>query len=225
MAVGPAGLSAAGDYCAVLSEAETAAIGGAEHIFVEEIDRRHAREQLVAAVRQNLLLFLQLLLVALAMLASLRPGWESEKLDGDRFIFLVDNSASMSATDVDGAKNRLDEAKKLVGGLIDQMDSGMTAMLVSFADTPQVVRSSRIIAGYCASVCKRFSRACAAPICAARWSWPTGWRTRAECQSGKVTRRSMWSRPNRRRSIFSAMADSAMSKAFRWATSSRITFP
>ena len=84
--------------------------------------------------------FLQLLLVALAMLALLRPGWESSKLDGERFIFLVDNSASMSATDVDGAKNRLDEAKKLVGGLIDQMDSGMTAMLVSFADTPQVVQ-------------------------------------------------------------------------------------
>ena len=46
----------------------------------------------------------------------------------------------MSATDVDGAKNRLDEAKKLVGGLIDQMESGMTAMIISFADTPQVVQ-------------------------------------------------------------------------------------
>jgi hypothetical protein len=38
------------------------------------------------------------------------------------------------------AKNRLAEAKKLVGGLIDQMDSGMTAMIISFADTPQVVQ-------------------------------------------------------------------------------------
>src|SRR3982750_1801235 len=83
-------------------------------------------------LRQNLLLFLQLLLVALAMLALLRPGWQGAKLDGGGFIFLVDNSASMSATDVDGAKSRLDEAKKLVGGLIDEMDSGMTAMLVSF---------------------------------------------------------------------------------------------
>jgi len=46
----------------------------------------------------------------------------------------------MSATDVDGAKNRLDEAKKLLGGIIDQMDSGMTAMIVTFADTPQVVQ-------------------------------------------------------------------------------------
>ncbi len=91
-------------------------------------------------LRQNLLMFLQLLLVALAMLALLRPGWEGTKLDGDRFIFLVDNSASMSATDVAEAKNRLDKAKKLVDGMIDQMSSGMTAMIISFADTPQVVQ-------------------------------------------------------------------------------------
>jgi hypothetical protein len=91
-------------------------------------------------LRHNILLFLQLLLVALAMLALLRPGWQGTKLEGDRFIFLVDNSASMSATDADGAKNRLEQAKTLVGGLIDQMESGMTAMIISFADTPQVVQ-------------------------------------------------------------------------------------
>src|SRR3954451_10349462 len=91
-------------------------------------------------LRQNLLLFLQLLLIALAMFALMRPGWQGTKLDGDRFIFLVDNSASMSATDVADVKNRLEEAKKLVGGMIDQMSSGMTAMIISFADTPQVVQ-------------------------------------------------------------------------------------
>jgi hypothetical protein len=91
-------------------------------------------------LRQNLLMFLQLLLIALAMLALLRPGWEGTKLDGDRFIFLVDNSASMSSTDMPEAKNRLEEAKKLVDGMIRQMDSGMTAMIISFADTPQVVQ-------------------------------------------------------------------------------------
>jgi hypothetical protein len=91
-------------------------------------------------LRQNLLLFLQLLLIALAMLALLRPGLKGTTLEGDRFIFLVDNSASMSATDIDGAANRLEEAKMLVGGLIDQMESGMTAMIISFADTPQVVQ-------------------------------------------------------------------------------------
>jgi Aerotolerance regulator N-terminal/von Willebrand factor type A domain len=91
-------------------------------------------------LRHNLLLFLQLLLIALVMIALLRPGWEGTKLDGDRFIFLVDNSASMSATDAENAKNRLEAAKTLVSGLIDQLDPGMTAMIISFADTPQVVQ-------------------------------------------------------------------------------------
>lgn len=91
-------------------------------------------------LRQSLLLFLQLLLVALAMLALLRPGWEGVQLEGQRFIFLVDNSASMSATDATDAANRLEEAKRLIGGLIDRMESGATAMIISFADTPQVVQ-------------------------------------------------------------------------------------
>ena len=109
------------------------------YLWKQSIEDMHVNS-LWQRLRQNLLLFLQLLLVALAMLALMRPGWEGSKLEGERFIFLVDNSASMSATDVDRAKNRLEEAKKLVGGLIDQMDSGMTAMIVSFADTPQVVQ-------------------------------------------------------------------------------------
>jgi hypothetical protein len=109
------------------------------YLWKRSIEDMHVNS-LWQKLRQNLLLFLQLLLVALAMLALMRPGWESSKLEGERFIFLVDNSASMSANDVDGAKNRLEEAKKLVGGLIDQMNSGMTAMIVSFSDKPLVVQ-------------------------------------------------------------------------------------
>ena len=51
-------------------------------------------------LRQNLLMFLQLLLLLLAILALLRPSWQGSKLTEDRYIFLVDTSASMSATDV-----------------------------------------------------------------------------------------------------------------------------
>ena len=50
-------------------------------------------------LRQSLLLFLQLLIVALAILALLRPGWLGTDPSGQRLIFLVDNSASMGATD------------------------------------------------------------------------------------------------------------------------------
>src|SRR5215471_12186252 len=61
-------------------------------------------------IRQSLLLYLQLLLIALAILALLRPGWRSDKVVDERNIFLIDNSASMSAIDV--APSRLEEAKR-----------------------------------------------------------------------------------------------------------------
>jgi hypothetical protein len=87
-------------------------------------------------LRRNLLLLLQLLVVVLAAGALLRPSWQGTKLVGSRFVFLVDNSASMSATDV--APSRLDEAKRQVGELIDQMRSGDVAMLISFCDSARV---------------------------------------------------------------------------------------
>ncbi len=87
-------------------------------------------------LRRNLLLFLQLLLLVLAMLAALRPGWRGVALSGDRFIFLIDNSASMQATDV--APTRLEDAKRQARLLIDQMKSGDVAMVVSFADAAKI---------------------------------------------------------------------------------------
>jgi len=87
-------------------------------------------------LRRNLLLLLQLLLILLAMLAVLRPGWPGTKLPGDRFIFLIDNSASMQA--IDCRPSRLEEAKRRAGAMIERMDPGDVAMIVSFADTAQV---------------------------------------------------------------------------------------
>lgn len=98
-------------------------------------------------LRQSLLLLLQLLVVALAILALLRPGWQGSDLSGGRLIFLVDNSASMSTEDAStgdddspGDTARVDAAKQKVAGLIDQMERGMTAMIVSFAGEPRVVQ-------------------------------------------------------------------------------------
>jgi len=90
-------------------------------------------------LRRNLLLLLQLLLLLLLILALLRPSWQGKKLVGDRFIFLIDNSASMAATDVE--PSRLEEAKRRVGELIDEMESDDVAMIVSFSDTAQTVQS------------------------------------------------------------------------------------
>jgi hypothetical protein len=87
-------------------------------------------------LRQSLLLFLQVLLVLLAILALFGPGWRGTDLAGDRFIFLVDTSASMSAKDV--PPTRLDSAKEQVRVMIDNMKPGDTAMIVSFSDRANI---------------------------------------------------------------------------------------
>lgn len=91
-------------------------------------------------LRKSILLFLQLLVAALAILALLRPGWQGETLEGQRFIFLVDNSASMSTNDARNDVARLEEAKDRIGDLVDQMEADMSAMIVAFAKEPVVVQ-------------------------------------------------------------------------------------
>jgi hypothetical protein len=90
-------------------------------------------------LRKNILLLLQLLLVLLAIIALLRPGWSGAEMTGSRFVFLVDNSASMSATDVE--PTRLDEAKLRVRELIEAMEEGDEAMIISFSNFAQTVQS------------------------------------------------------------------------------------
>ncbi len=87
-------------------------------------------------LRQNLLLFLQLLLIGLLMLACLRPSWLGRQRLQNRLIFLVDASASMTATDV--VPTRLASAKQEVDDLIEQMDPGDAAMVISFSDRAKV---------------------------------------------------------------------------------------
>ncbi len=90
-------------------------------------------------LRQSLLLFLQILVVLLAILACLRPGFRGTELIGDRFIFLIDNSASMSAKDL--GRTRLSVAQERVIELINQMKSSDVAMVISFSDVQRVEQS------------------------------------------------------------------------------------
>lgn len=92
-------------------------------------------------LRKNILLLLQMLAVLMLILSCLRPGCDGEKLAGDRFIFVIDQSASMSAKDIDGGGTRLEEAKKQVYSLIDQMKSTDAAMVISFSNSSIPVQS------------------------------------------------------------------------------------
>ncbi|MEW4562957.1 BatA and WFA domain-containing protein [Bremerella sp. JC770] len=108
-------------------------------------------------MRQSLLLLLQLLFVLLLILAVLRPGMEGEqKLLGDRFVFLIDNSASMGTKDEESGRTRLDEAKRRVLEMIDQMDSGDVGMVVTFSDrasvTQQFTDNQRVLSAKVAAI-------------------------------------------------------------------------
>jgi hypothetical protein len=87
-------------------------------------------------LRNNLLLYLQLAVLLCVILAVIRPSWQALRLSGNRLVMLIDNSASMQATDVQ--PSRLEEAKRRVGDLIDMMHSGDSAMLISFSDIARV---------------------------------------------------------------------------------------
>ncbi|HMP79197.1 MAG TPA: BatA and WFA domain-containing protein [Pirellulaceae bacterium] len=91
-------------------------------------------------LRSSILLILQLLMIMAVMAAALRPGCHRDELVGERFIFLLDNSASMSATDV-GNGDRLEEAKRQIRATVDSMAPDHAGMLIAFSDRAEVVQS------------------------------------------------------------------------------------
>src|SRR5580704_3714889 len=90
-------------------------------------------------LRRNLLLFLQLLLLAALLLALARPTLNYTPGACLRTIVLIDRSASMSATDMPGGKTRLDEAKRRAKDLVDTLGRDGAAMVVAFDESAQTL--------------------------------------------------------------------------------------
>jgi hypothetical protein len=87
-------------------------------------------------LRKNLLLYLQLLFLALIVLACLRPGWSGQNRVGERRIYIIDNSASMQSTDVQ--PSRLELAKKKVRELLSDTTGDDVGMVIAFSDRADV---------------------------------------------------------------------------------------
>lgn len=87
-------------------------------------------------LRKNLLLYLQLLFMLLIVLACLRPGWSGMNRVGERRIYVIDNSASMQATDVQ--PSRLEVAKAKVKELLSDASSDDVGMVIAFSDRADV---------------------------------------------------------------------------------------
>ena len=74
-------------------------------------------------IKNNLLLWIQLLLLLALLIAMARPTQDAFADPGQRVVIVIDHSASMNATDIDG-KTRLEEAKRRALQIIDQLDAG-----------------------------------------------------------------------------------------------------
>jgi len=91
-------------------------------------------------IRNNLLLWLQLLVLVLAALALGKPVMDAKEARKDTLILLMDNSASMEVTESDG-RSRLDIAKAQAKTEVANMPDGARAMVIAFNDRATVASS------------------------------------------------------------------------------------
>lgn len=92
-------------------------------------------------LRPNLLLLLQLLILLALVLALARPFREVKTITTGRTVLLIDASASMNATDVDG-KSRFQEAKDLALDAVNTLGSDDTMTIIRVAEVPEVLAAA-----------------------------------------------------------------------------------
>ena len=91
-------------------------------------------------LKRNLLLFLQLLILAALVAALVRPALQTKVVASGSVIVMLDASASMNAVDV--KPSRFEEARKSVQTLINELSSNSAMTLILAAQTPQTLIAS-----------------------------------------------------------------------------------
>jgi hypothetical protein len=108
------------------------------YLWKKSIEDLHVN-RLMQWLRRNLLLLLQLLAVFLCIYAVLGPRLHGSIFGGRHYILVIDNSASMSATDV--APTRLAWAKQQALREIDAATDEDTGMVIVFNSTAEILQS------------------------------------------------------------------------------------
>lgn len=103
-------------------------------------------------LRRNLLLFLQLLVLAAALVAVAQPQSVTQRFETQRHIILIDRSASMGTLDVPNGRGgfltRLEQARRAARAMVDELreggvfsrDQADEAMVIAFDAGPQIVQ-------------------------------------------------------------------------------------
>src|SRR5215475_10064758 len=87
-------------------------------------------------LRRNLLLLLQLIILALIVFALARPFIVVPAVTTGQIELLLDASASMNATDIQGGGSRFEEAKRQALGIVDTMGVTDTMTIIRVTDIP-----------------------------------------------------------------------------------------
>ncbi len=89
-------------------------------------------------LRRNLLLFLQLIILILMVLALARPYVAVPSVSSGQTALLLDASASMNATDADG-NTRFEAAKAQARAIVDTLRVGASATVIRVGEQPEVL--------------------------------------------------------------------------------------
>jgi hypothetical protein len=92
-------------------------------------------------LKRNLLLLLQLLILAALVLALARPFMVVPAVGTGQIVLMLDASASMNATDVNGG-SRFEEAKRLALNEVNTMSASNTMTVIRVTDVPEVIATS-----------------------------------------------------------------------------------
>jgi Ca-activated chloride channel homolog len=91
-------------------------------------------------LKRNLLLILQLLILAALIFALARPALQIPTVASGSVVVLLDASASMNATDV--SPSRFDSAKDSVNSIINGLNPASSLTLIVVSETPQILITS-----------------------------------------------------------------------------------
>ncbi len=96
-------------------------------------------------LRRNILLLLQLLALILLILSVMQPQVQAGQQTGGKTVIIIDNSASMSATDGPDGMTRLEQAKQLAKQRVEAMYRGGLfsrspgeTMVIAFSDRAEI---------------------------------------------------------------------------------------
>jgi len=93
-------------------------------------------------LRRNLLLLIQLLLLAALVLALARPFWRVPTVASGTLVVLLDGSASMQATDGAGAATRFEAARAAIRQLIESLGTNGSMSIILVGHQPQVLATA-----------------------------------------------------------------------------------